>query len=704
MRAIQPRHSGYATNSDDGVRSFYEVFGPEGAERTIVFLPTWMMVHSRVWKMQVPYFAGQGFRVVTFDPRGNGKSDRPESGYSTAAVARDTLAVFDELEIERAVVVGISAGGRWGIPFVAENLERVSQLVLIAPGVNLSGGSRHNLDAFLNEPPDREGWNKYNAIHWREDYPDFARWFTSNIFVEPHSTKAIDDAVNWALETSPEILISSMLESPAPGIAEQAASITCPTLIIYGDHDQIVSRESIDALHEIMPRSTLVIAEGSGHSPMARDPVWANLLIHDFLGRKRPAKRSRRRAMACQPKRALFVSSPIGLGHVRRDMAIADELRQIVPSLEIDWLAQPPVTTVLKAHGERIHPLSERLAGESAHLESEMTGEHELHAFRAMRNMDEILLANFHVFLDAAREGRYALWYGDEAWEVDHFLHENPELKSAPYVWLTDVVGYLPMEPDPDGREECLTADYNAEFIEHIERFPAIRDRSIYIGNPGDLPPESFGPELPNIRDWSKHHHDFTGYIRPFDPEALPDREMLRERFGFKPDERIAVAAVGGTSAGTSLLRRIIEGYPAARDAVPDLRLVIVRGPRIGAASLPKAPGVEHFGYVDNLYEMLAAADVALVQGGLSTTMELVTAKKPFLYFPLTGHFEQNHHVAHRLERYGVPPWARLSYRAASFEYIAERLTRLLDSPPCYRTVEAGGARRAAEKIAELLR
>ena len=104
-----------------------------------------------------------------------------------------------------------------------------------------------------------------------------------------------------------------------------------------------------------------------------------------------------------------------------------------------------------------------------------------------------------------------------------------------------------------------------------------------------------------------------------------------------------------------------------------------------------------------NLYELLAAADVALVQGGLSTTMELVTAARPFLYFPLTSHCEQNSHVAWRLERYGVPPERRIPYCEATPETIAARLSAALDAPPAYRCVQPGGARRAAEVLAALL-
>ena len=114
----------------------------------------------------------------------------------------------------------------------------------------------------------------------------------------------------------------------------------------------------------------------------------------------------------------------------------------------------------------------------------------------------------------------YDLWIGDEAWELDYYLHENPEQKRAAYAWFTDFVGWLPM-PDGGEREAFLTADYNAEMIEHIARFPRVRDRAIFVGDPGDIVPDAFGPGLPLIRDWTKQHYDFAGYITGFDPRQL---------------------------------------------------------------------------------------------------------------------------------------------------------------------------------------
>jgi pimeloyl-ACP methyl ester carboxylesterase/predicted glycosyltransferase len=702
MRAVEPIATGFATNPMDGAQIAYEVAGDADASRTILFLPTWSVVHSRCWKMQVPYFAGQGFRVVTFDGRGNGKSDRPVSGYTTDDFARDTVAVMDTLEITRAALIGWSAGSRWGLQVAATHPERITHLALIGPAAHLDGSPRRDLAEFLSPPPDFDGPHKYNAVYWGINYPDFLEWFFGNVFSERHSTKGIEDAVGWGLATTPEVLIPTIVESATPQIAAFAAAVRCPTLILHGAEDRIIPLANAESIRDAIPGAAFVALEGCGHALHLRDPVAINRLLHDFIGRDVPPRWSWSRA-STRPKRALYISSPIGLGHAQRDVAIADALRARVPNLDIDWLAQSPVTTLLERRGEQIHPFSVRLAAESRHIEAEMGGEHTLQVFRALRNMDEILLANFHVFLDAAREGQYDLWIGDEAWDVDYYLHENPELKIAPFVWLSDFVGYLPMANAPDDREESLTADYNAEMIEQIARYPRVRDASLFIGNPEDIVPDRFGDRLPSIRTWTAENFTFTGYIRPFDPDALGDRGALRERFGFRPDERVAVAAVGGTSVGTGLLRRIVEASPCIRARLPDLRLVIVCGPRIDPTTLPQVPGLEYRGYVHNLHEMLAASDVALVQGGLSTTMELVAARRPFLYFPLTGHFEQNRHVAYRLARYGVPDWARVPFAEASAEMIAERLVLALATPVQYRPVEADGAHRAAQQIATLL-
>jgi predicted glycosyltransferase len=396
-------------------------------------------------------------------------------------------------------------------------------------------------------------------------------------------------------------------------------------------------------------------------------------------------------------KRVLYVSSPIGLGHARRDVAIARELRELVDGVQVDWLAQDPVTRVLEAEGERIHPASRWLANESRHIESE-SAEHDLHCFQAWRRMDEILIANFMVFHDVVREQRYDLWVGDEAWELDYYLHENPGEKRAHYAWLTDFVGWLPME---DGHEAYLTADYNAEMVEHVAGHPEVRDRALFVGNPEDIVPERLGPDLPPIRDWTESNFDFAGYVSGFDPAELGDRERLRAELGYRPDEQVCIVTVGGSGVGEHLLRKVMAAYPEAKQQVPDLRMVVVAGPRVDRGALPDADGLEVRAYVHDLYRHLAACDLAVVQGGLTTAMELTANRRPFIYFPLKHHFEQNLHVRHRLERYGAGRC--MSFEGSDPEDIAIAIVEEIGREVDYLPVETDGARRAAEQLAEML-
>ena len=689
-RARYPDRDGYVER--EGVRLHYEVYGD--GEPTVFLMPTWSIVHSRHWKMQIPYLA-RHCRVLTFDGRGNGRSDRPESRYEEREFAADARAVMDATGTERAVLVSLSQGAQRALLLAAEHPERVESAVFICPAVALGQGLPWRSEyTWADELDTEEGWAKYNRHYWLRDYRGFLEFFFSQMFTEPHSTKPIEDCVGWGLETTPQVLIATNVREPLDEAAQRdlAARVRCPVLVIQGADDAITGPGRGIGLAEATG-GELVLLEGSGHGPHVRDPVKVNLLLREVVAPARPAVRwvrgrSRR-------KRALYVSSPIGLGHAQRDVAIADELRKLHPDLEIDWLAQHPVTAVLEARGERIHPGSVHLANESKHVESE-SAEHDLHCFQAIRRMDEILLNNFMVFHDIVRDDHYDLWVGDEAWELDYYLHENPDEKRAAYVWLTDFVGWLPMEDGGD-REAFLTADYNAEMIEHIARFPRLRDRAIYVGNPDDVVPDAFGPDLPLIRDWTERNYDFAGYVTGFDSQAIGDRGAL----GYLDDERVCIVTVGGSGVGAHLLRRVIEAFPEAKERVPDLRMIVVAGPRIDPASLPQHDGLEIRAYVHELYRHLAACDLAVVQGGLTTSMELTANARPFLYFPLRHHFEQNFHVHHRLERYGAG--RRMDFESDGPAEIATAIADEIGREVDYRPVESDGAARAAALIAELL-
>ena len=699
-RARYPDADGFVER--DGVKIFYEVYGDGKA--TILLLPPWSIVHSRCWKMQIPYLA-RHYRVITFDPRGNGRSDRPigPNAYDEREFAADAVAVLDATGSDRAVIVGFSLGAQRSLLLATEHPARVAGVVFIGPAVPLAPtASRDQWVAGFNQPRDSyHGWGKYNRHYWLSDYEDFVEFFFSKAYNEPHSTKHHEDAVAWGMDTDPETLVDTHLgpSLSADDVHALAERVSCPVLVIHGTADAIRTHQAGVALANLLG-GTMASLDGSGHAPHARDPVKVNLLLRDFVdsafGISRGTTWTRGRSRS---KRALYISSPIGLGHAQRDVAIARELRQLHPDLEIDWLAQDPVTRVLEAEGERIHPASAFLANESRHIESE-SAEHDLHCFQAWRRMDEILLANFMVFHEVAEREQYDVWLGDEAWELDYYLHENPELKRAAYVWLTDFVGWLPM-PDGGPREAYLTADYNAEMIEHIARYRRTRDRALFVGNPGDIVPERFGPDLPMIREWTEQHFDFTGYISGFDPAQFADRQGLRHELGYQPDEQVCVVTVGGSGVGAHLLRRIVEAFPLAKQQLAALRMIVVAGPRIDPASLPTAEGLEIRAYVHNLYRHLAACDIAVVQGGLTTAMELTASQRPFLYFPLRHHFEQNFHVRYRLERYRAG--RRMDFAEDGPEQIAAAIAEELGRTVDYLPVETDGARQAALAISALL-
>jgi len=695
-RARYPDEEGYAER--DGVKLFYEVYGT--GEPTVLLVPTWEIVHSRSWKFQIPYLA-RHCRVVTFDPRGNGRSDRPAGydAYRRREFADDAVAVLDAAGVDRAIVVNWCDMGE-SLILAAEHPERVASLVFIAPPLS-EREQEHGVYPFNAELDTDEGWAKETRSFWLRDWPGYVEFFFAMCLTEPHSTKPIEDCVGWAMDTDMETILAGFrgwetkIIGPAE-VAELGQRVSCPVLVIHGTDDEQVEAWRGEELARQL-NGQLVLLEGSGHAPHVRDPVRVNLLLRDFVKPASPPRhwvrgRSRR-------KRALYISSPIGLGHAQRDVAIADELRKLHPDLEIDWLAQHPVTRVLESRGERVHPASGFLANESGHIESE-SAEHDLHCFQAIRRMDEILLSNFMVFHDLVRDEPYDLWIGDEAWELDYYLHENPEQKRAAYAWLTDFVGWLPM-PDGGEREAFLTSDYNAEMIEHIARFPRLRDRAIFIGNDSDIVPDAFGPELPLIRDWTREHYSFAGYVTGFDPADFVDRGRLRHELGYGDDEQVCIVTVGGSGVGGHLLRRVIEAFPEAKRRVPALRMVVVTGPRIDPGTFSEQRGLEVRGFIPELYRHLAACDLAIVQGGLTTCMELTATRRPFLYVPLRHHFEQNFHVRHRLNQYGAG--RMLDFDLATPDAITTMITQEIGRQVDYRLVERDGAAQAAALIAELL-
>jgi pimeloyl-ACP methyl ester carboxylesterase len=283
-RAREPDATGFVGR--DGIRIFFEVHG--SGEPTVVLLPTWSIVHSRVWKAQIPALARRN-RVITFDPRGNGRSDRPTTvaAYAETEFAEDALAVMDATSTDRAVLVGLSKGAQRGLILASDHPSRVLGVVFIAPALPLDRprGTPRALDEFLAARDAYDGWDRYNAVYWRQDYTGFLDFFFGRCFTEPHSTKPIEDCVAWGADTDAETLILSTLAEGLPDrddVVARAERLACPVLVIHGTDDDVVSF----AIGEELARITggrLVTIRSGGHAPHVRDPVKVNLAIQEFL-------------------------------------------------------------------------------------------------------------------------------------------------------------------------------------------------------------------------------------------------------------------------------------------------------------------------------------------------------------------------------------------------------------------------------------
>jgi pimeloyl-ACP methyl ester carboxylesterase len=672
---------------------FYQVTGGGGPD---LFLSPSLQpaTYSRMWKNQIPYLS-RYFRVATMDMRGSGRSDRPATGYDLDTRYGDLVAVLDEAVRPPFGLVSFACSSLLAFRYVIEHPGHVSHLILV-------GGQ------YAESVP--KPFEEKVARVIREDFEGWRKRLFKRFTPEPHSLKGIEDGIAWAGETLPEVLVESLRAIDDHSVFDLLARIQVPTLCLHGTQDKIVPYSHGQKLAAAIPGAQLVAFEGGGHGLPGRHLVKVNRLIRDFVRghavepatipatteRKTPSPAPRRTSQ----RRVLWLSSPLGLGHIQRDLAIARTLREIHPDTTVDFLAANPADRVVQHWGERLHPATALLHNETAHLEG-WAGDHELHAFNALWDMDEIMAANFMTFADVVERDAYDLWVGDEGWDLDYFLHENPELKRAPYVFMTDFIGMLPMRDDPASTEFTRCWERNAENIDHLRLHPDVRDLSIMVGDEADVLDRPFGPDLPNMRQWSHEHFAFSGYTYHFDPAAFRDRADLRRQLGIRDGERVVLASAGGTRVGRSLLHKCAEAFSLVAHRIPDTRMIIVAGPRVAEHEIPGGPRIETRSFVPDLFRHHAAVDLAIVQGGLTTTMELAAFRTPFLYFPLRNHFEQNFHVARRLDRHGAG--VRLDYDRTSVEDLAQAILDHLGKPAHWPDVPAGGTERAARLIAGLL-
>jgi UDP:flavonoid glycosyltransferase YjiC (YdhE family) len=395
----------------------------------------------------------------------------------------------------------------------------------------------------------------------------------------------------------------------------------------------------------------------------------------------------------------LYISDSIGLGHAARDLAIARELRALNPEVEIMWLAGDPARRLIAEAGETLLPETEAFAHETGVAEN-TSGEFSLNVLRYALQAQSAWKRAVSAFEEVTAKYPYNLRIGDESYEIDVALSDQPALKKAPFVMIYDFVGLDAMSRSP--LERLMAYRFNWLWGGGPRgKPPTQQDLTLFIGELEDVADKPFGLLLPNRREYARRYYHFVGYAFPFDPADYSDKKKVRAALAYDEERPLVICAVGGTAVGDDLLRLCAASYPHIQERVEDVQMVLVCGPRIDPASIEVPSGVEVRGYVPRLYEHFAACDVAIVQGGGTTTLELTALRTPFIYFPLEDHFEQNLVVAKRLERHGAGQ--RLLYSETTPERLAEAVFWQLGREASWPAIPTDGARRAAELINDLV-
>lgn len=397
-------------------------------------------------------------------------------------------------------------------------------------------------------------------------------------------------------------------------------------------------------------------------------------------------------------KNVLFISGSVGLGHVTRDIAIANELRRKFPQVKIFWLTSHPATEFLKTYREKILPESNLLDNHSEVIEQATNNMH-INLLKYVIKGKNTWRKNFEVFAQVVKNQKFDLWIGDESYEITNGLSKNYNLKKAPYVAIFDFLGLDSMSYNP---LEVIGIYYLNRIWLNMERsLPPVTDLRLFVGTAEDIPDKSFGLFLPNRREFAKKYYKFIGYVLRFNPDNYRDKNKIKNRLGYK-DDPLVVVAIGGTSAGKKLLEICIKSYPLIKKKIPNLKMLLVCGPRLSSENLKVPNEVEVKGYIPNLFEYYAACDLAVVTGGFTTTLELTALKKPFIYFPLEHHCEQQIYVKNRLERWKAG--IRMSYSTTTPEELAEKIITGIETKVNYADIPVDGAKKAAKYIMDFLK
>lgn len=395
--------------------------------------------------------------------------------------------------------------------------------------------------------------------------------------------------------------------------------------------------------------------------------------------------------------KVLFISGSIGLGHVTRDIAIARELQRQFPQIEFSWLAAQPASLILKQAKEQLLPEAELYADENIFAENASKGMR-LNILKYLLNARSGWTHNVGIFKQVVKQEHYDLVIADEAYEIVLAWGEDPELSRIPFVMIYDFVGMDSMTINP--LEKMGIYVWNRLWSQGYKDPNNPNLLELFIGELQDIPDKRFGFLLPNRRDYARKTYQFLGYVLGFNPEEYSDISRVRAELGYGK-EPLVICSIGGTAIGENLLKLCGKAYPIVKEKIPNLQMMLICGPRLPQDSLNVPSGIKVEGYVPELYKHFAASDLAIVQGGGSTTLELTALRRPFIYFPLEEHFEQQICVAGRLERHKAG--IKMLYHQTSPQSLADTILAHIGEEVNWKPVPTDGAQMAAKLIERFL-
>lgn len=254
----------------EGLRICYLEAGPPDADQTLVFVHGWSG-NAQNWWDQFELFQ-RNYRVVVFDLPGHGKSERGEHVDYSMQLQVDVVAgMFEALDIDRAHVIGNSAGGWVAANFALQHPEAVDKLVL-----SDATGTRHRGPVGPILPIMSGRMLQMAKMTTGEHYP--------GVDAKSRARQEFVASFQGTVEEKPYLdMLGELLEQTYVRIDDRLAEIAAPTLVVWGHDDPVVPRRALKVFERELPNAQTYVIPLGGHTPMMQSPDEFNCVLEAFL-------------------------------------------------------------------------------------------------------------------------------------------------------------------------------------------------------------------------------------------------------------------------------------------------------------------------------------------------------------------------------------------------------------------------------------